>query len=581
MKKFLTLFAVASVLMAASCTKENSAPEAQDSRTIQLTLQATRGEADTKTAISGNDTYHSLESVWTTGDVIYVYSIKSGDELGHLTQTGDITNQKTSDAAQYPTSYAAFSGSITLGAGDAITDNFAFVYQGAREKLTVAEGMLTFPMGASNDVAGLNAWDIAYAKGKIIGTEASASAAVSFSNRIAFGYFSTTPVASGSNIDMNYYSNFTLDVKTGTITGLTGKVTVPGAAEFYMPLLPGNVNMSSDKVWSMQGGFEGYAAVQQTKSFTASAGNFYRLGKSSSYGPVEFENGAWTKYNTLKNSIFAVSETQKVHFTEGNLQWINDNPGDVTSGYWQIAPTQYSYLGNGNAKGTANDSGEKLGAGNVDLFGWGEVTAPFLCSTVNSDYSSTISAGNDLITDWATKFNGATPVTLYADYNNTKSYPLTAGESYCVLTKDQWVYLFQNQYWGFATVTMNDASTVNGIVVCPFGVDESTAQTYLTGTVRKFASNVSQITGLSGTYSENSISQAIIDENGLLFLPAAGYRSGYGAPINLGSYGRYWSTTASAADKAYYLDFNSTGLNSALSASRYVGRSVRLASFVQ
>ena len=581
MKKFLTLFAVASVLMAASCTKENSAPEAQDSRTIQLTLQATRGEADTKTAISGNDTYHSLESVWTTGDVIYVYSIKSGDELGHLTQTGDITNQKTSDAVQYPTSYAAFSGSITLGAGDAITDKFAFVYQGAREKLTVAEGMLTFPMGASNDVAGLNAWDIAYATGKIIGTEASASAAVSFSNRIAFGYFSTIPVASGSNIDMNYYSNFTLDVKTGTITGFTGKVTVPGAADFYMPLLPGTVNMSSDKVWSMQGEFEGYAAVQQTKSFTASAGNFYRLGKSSSYGPVEFENGAWTKYNTLKNSIFAVSETQKVHFTEGNLQWINDNPGDVTSGYWQIAPTQYSYLGNGNAKGTANDSGERIGAGNVDLFGWGEVTAPFLCSTVNSDYQSTISAGNDLTTDWATKFNGATPVTLYADYNNTKSYPLTAGESYCVLTKDQWVYLFQNQYWGFATVTMNDASTVNGIVVCPFGVDESTAQTYLTGIVRKFASNVSQITGLSGAYSENSISQAIIDENGLLFLPAAGNRNGYGAPSSLGSGGYYWSTTASAADKAYNLNFGTAGLYSARSNNRYNGGSVRLASFVQ
>ena len=582
MKKILTIFAVGATLLAVSCTKESNAPEAQEGRTIQLTLNATRGDADTKTVITGNDTYHSLESKWSSGDVIYVYSIKSGAELGTLTQTGSVKNQKTSETAQYETSYAQFTGSITLGGGDAITDNFAFVYQGAREKLTVAEGVLTFPMGVSNDEAGLNAWDIAYATGKIIGTEASASAAVSFSNRIAFGYFSTTSVASGSNIDMNYYSNFTLDVKTGTITGLSGKVSVPGNAKFYMPLLPGSVNMSADKAWSVRDSYEGYAAIQQTKSFTASAGNFYRLGKSSGYGPVEFENGAWTKYNTLKNSTFAVSVTQNVHFTEGNLQWINDDSKDASSGYWQIAPTQYSYLGNGNAKGTVNDAGEKLGAGNVDLFGWGEVTAPFLCSTVNSDYQPGISSADvNLTTDWATKFNGATPVTLYADYNNTKAYPLTEGESYCVLTRDQWVYLFQNQYWGFATVTLNDASTVKGVVVCPSTVTTTEDANAVGLTNPRKLTSVTSVTGLTDAYSENAIAQSVIDDNGLLFLPAAGTRSGYGAPSYVGSNGYYWYSTASAADRAFRASFSTTYLTSANSSNRYNGFSVRLASIAE
>ena len=64
----------------------------------------------------------------------------------------------------------------------------------------------------------------------------------------------------------------------------------------------------------------------------------------------------------------------------------------------------------------------------------------------------------------------------------------------------------------------------------------------------------------------------------LLFLPAAGNRNGNGAPSNVGSNGNYWSTTASAADKAYNVNFNTTNLNSANSNNRYNGFSVRLAS---
>ena len=74
--------------------------------------------------------------------------------------------------------------------------------------------------------------------------------------------------------------------------------------------------------------------------------------------------------------------------------------------------------------------------------------------------------------------------------------------------------------------------------------------------------------------------QATIDANGLLFLPAAGYLSGAGAPSVVGTYGLYWSATSSSATTAYYVNFNPTGFNCALSDNRYNGFSVRLASVV-
>ena len=578
MNKTLTLLAAAAALMAVSCAKESNAPALQEGKTIRLTLEATRGEADTKTAISMNDEYHSLESAWAAGDQIYVYSIKSGEQLGTLTLTGDIVNQKASETAQYATSYAAFTGSITLGGGDDINDSLAFVYQGSGRSLAVSENLLTYDMGTSASVAGLNAWDVAYATGKIQGTAGAASCAVNFSNKMGFGYFTTVPVASGSDIDLNYYSSFTLNVKTGAITGVAGTVAVPGNAAFYMPLVPGSVNLTFDKAWSEVAGNLGYTTGAQQNAFTAAAGNYYRLGTSGSYGPVEIRPFARVEYETLKNSVFNVSASKTVHFTQGNLQWIGTDAVDATQGYWQIAPTQYSYLGAANAKGDSANSGSTLNAGSVDLFGWGDVEAPFLCSTVNADYQPSIStAGTNLTTDWATKFNGVSPVTLYADAG--QAYPKPAGDgNYCVLTRAEWQYLFANQYWGFATVSLTSGGSVNGLVICPNSVaDEAAAKAFLTGTVYKSSANQS---GKTAAYSENAIDQATIDANGLLFLPAAGFRSGAGDLRSVGTRGDYWSATSSSATNASYVCLFTTSFRSADSNMRHYGRSVRLASVV-
>ena len=279
----------------------------------------------------------------------------------------------------------------------------------------------------------------------------------------------------------------------------------------------------------------------------------------------------------LNNSLFAVSASKNVHFTPGNLQWIST---DATKGYWKIADSQYSFLGDANAVPTATTTGTKLPVGSVDLFGWGEVEPPFLGSTESRDYQPSISAGDkNLTTDWATKFNitGEGAATLYAAADQPYQKPAGDGK-YCVLTSAEWKYLFDNQYWGFATVKLTNGGTVNGIVVCPSSVDtEDAAKAFLTGTVYKSSAN---LYGITDAYNENKISKKTIDDNGLLFLPAAGRRAG-SLIDDVGSIGYYWSTTSSSATAAYSMHFSATHFSNPNSYGRRYGFSVRLASVAQ
>ena len=585
MKNFYAFIPAAALLMLAACNKEASVqvPEA-DGQTIRLTLNATMGADETKTTMSYNDNYGSLQSVWAKGDKVYVYSKSSGEQLGILTiEDSSITNEGGGSTSYAPTSKASFSGSVTLGGGDTIKDDFAFVYQGSGRALTVAEGLLTYPMGYSENIAGLSAWDVAYATGKIQGSAASASCAVGFANKMAFGYFTTANVAAGQKAQ--YYESFTLDVKTGAIAGVAGEVALPDQKAFYMPLVPGTVNMSCGRTWTD----DSYVEVYQGASFTAEAAKYYRLGRNADvpFGPVAFVNGESTTYNTMKDKTFAVSDTKSVYFTPGNLQFIGSK---ADKAHWQLAPTQYSYLGSSNAKPANVDQGVTF-TGDIDLFGWGETGVAISGREANYFFGSNESTNADyktngrthpyeLVADnnWATLFNGETK--LYQDYNQAtpKEYTKQGGD-YCVLTKDEWTYLFTKQYWGYATVTLPNDSQVKGLVVLPSSINTNEAAAAIIPLWRKGVTNAKHNDGTDARFDDNKIASSVIDAAGALFLPAAGYRSGTSIS-NVGAQGFYWSTTSSSETNAYYVGFGGSWFYSANSNGRSYGFSVRLASVV-
>ena len=115
---------------------------------------------------------------------------------------------------------------------------------------------------------------------------------------------------------------------------------------------------------------------------------------------------------------------------------------------------------------------------------------------------------------------------------------------------------------------------MKGVIICPKDVHLADIKINREGTQ-------SLVETTSGTdwYSLNKIDSWVIDENGLLFLPAAGYRV-RGESGNSPTEGFYVVRTASSESVVYYWSFSGTLL--ALGQwQRCHGRSVRLCCLAQ
>ena len=223
---------------------------------------------------------------------------------------------------------------------------------------------------------------------------------------------------------------------------------------------------------------------------------------------------------------FSVSADKKVLFSQGNLVATIDATGTPIA--WKFAANQYDYIGNA----TANTSIGKI-AGYIDLFGW---------STASTTYGISTSTNND---DYSGDF-----------YDWGKA--VGDGNTWRTLTTAEWQYLFncgdytsdvRNGKYKWATV-----NGVNGYVIAP---DVFSGE-------------------LADTYADD----AALAANNLVFLPAAGTRNG-SSVSNVGTYGFYWSSTASSEYGAFRVFFGSSGAPYNNNASRFYGYSVRLVTEVK
>ena len=234
--------------------------------------------------------------------------------------------------------------------------------------------------------------------------------------------------------------------------------------------------------------------------------------------------------NGAINALFSVSPTEKVYFSQGNLQY------QASTKTWRFAEHQWDIIGSENSKISENYSGW------IDLFGCGTGNNPTNSSKSNSDYSS--------FTDWG---------------KNTISNG--SGKSWFTLTKDEWVYVFDTRSTSsgirYAKATVNG---VNGVILLP---DTWNSSNY----------SLSKTNKSDASFRSNRISQSDwtskLEANGAVFLPAAGWR--YGTSVDdVGSYGGYWSATYISSDFAYYVGFYDGLLRADSWGGREYGRSVRL-----
>ncbi|MBQ9410416.1 MAG: hypothetical protein IJU21_02280, partial [Bacteroidales bacterium] len=595
MKKSFLFIPAAALLALVACNKESEIvkQEPLETKTIHVTLSAERGLDDTKTNITYNENYGSVYSEWNNSDRVAVYSNKTLKRLGELT-VSDISNESNVPAVnERNTSKAVFSGEISLTEADgAIGDEFVFIYEGNGNDFSTyndsPSGMLDFTIGYVEDIKEINKWDIAWLKAKLQGSASAATVSGTFANKLGFGYFTTnvdavkTAVGSATTLNADYYSGFQLDIKNGTIIPVIGKVEIPVGKAFYMPLVVGEVKLGCGKTW-VEGA---YTEISLSKTFTAAANYYYRMGRADNFGPVPFKVGDYVTYNTIADSKFDIGTVADAHdfvyFTPGNLQWVGES---AESYYWQLAESQYDYFGNTNA--SADPETLLITSGKVDLFGWGEngwiaekegnnpttiTWRGFNTSTDNSQYQKDANAGDELpfYYRWEYNFSDAVDeytnsadgtvnklykdgeytgkgLPLYIDHEKDKKYELST--KVFTLSKDQWVQLFARQAWAECAVTVEGkASPVNGVAIMPYESLNDKRNDF-TGTEAEWLQHRKDKMVTLGfaegkistacAYADNSVDAKDINDNGLLFLPA----------VRGGSNAFYWSSQAAGVSQ--------------------------------
>ncbi|MBQ6729826.1 MAG: hypothetical protein IJQ83_06810 [Bacteroidales bacterium] len=295
-----------------------------------------------------------------------------------------------------------------------------------------------------------------------------------------------------------------------------------------------------------------YVRAYATNSHTTAYGNevFFRT------------EVAQTWQNGILPGVFSVSETHQVQFSQGNLQY------QGATGTWRFAANQWEYLD--------TSTGQNSNAQDVDrdLFGWGTsgwdngnvYYQPYDC---------------DYLTDWnAGDFGygyGPTDGTNYnfgltGDYANADwgvyNAILNGGNQpnqWRTLTSSEWNYLL-NTRTTTSGIRYAKAQVygVNGLVLVP---DDWNGSVYTLNYTNR----------TDAPFSTNVIADAdwaTMENNGVVFLPTAGYRQGT-TVSNIGSSGHYWSSNS-----ANCLYFNNNGGPFTSGYSRYTGRSVRLVSLI-
>jgi hypothetical protein len=233
-------------------------------------------------------------------------------------------------------------------------------------------------------------------------------------------------------------------------------------------------------------------------------------------------------------SQFSVSDSHAVRFSRGNLQY-NDSLQS-----WVFAEHQYDYIG-------LDDTNIAPGyRGWIDLFGFGTsgwnsgaiAYQPYSTSTTGVHYWPGGSAGNTL-----------TGTYKNADWGvfNAISNGGNAPNMWRVMTRSEQEYL----YFARSASTVNgvenarfvkaNVNGVNGLIIFPDVYDHPDAVTLPTGI------NATSTTYATNTY--NSTQWTLLEANGCIFLPAAGYRTDTDYYHSAGLIGRYYTSTVSLVEE--------------------------------
>jgi len=220
---------------------------------------------------------------------------------------------------------------------------------------------------------------------------------------------------------------------------------------------------------------------------------------------------------------FSVSDTKKVQFSRGNLQY------NAAQDQWRFAPRQYTTVCAGNANAAADYDGW------IDLFGWGTSGwnsgaveyQPWSTSTTNTDYVPGGDGLNDLAGDYANADWGV--------YNKISNGGNGKG-MWRTLTNSEWRYLLCHGISPAVRRNKKGLGTLGGIytgmIILPDEWELPSGLSFTPGEDNEFQTN---------TYSFNEWSR--MEAAGAVFLPCGGNRSTSQGLTGAFENGNYWSSS--------------------------------------
>ena len=254
---------------------------------------------------------------------------------------------------------------------------------------------------------------------------------------------------------------------------------------------------------------------------------------------------------------FSVSDSTKVHFSQGNLQY------QASTNTWRFAENQWDFVGD-SIDGTVYEKGIKSDNakisssydGWIDLFGFGtsgyKGRMPYMTSTIYADY---IIAKSEF--PYRRNYNPNLGID-FVELDNGNGQKYDWGWGFCLsdggmeqyveeccwrtLTRSEWNYLISERKKAEKKIGNARVNGVYGLVLLP---DKwKTPQ----GLVFKHSNQ--------NEYSESEWEQ--MEANGAVFLPAAGSRDGNFLPPGdaFERWGAYWSSTIAEFKYSYAVSFD-------------------------
>lgn len=532
-------------LIFSGCKKENNDPqEPAQVQTYKMSIQASKGTDSQANgprrvlSLDGN----TLNATWKAGEQVTVYNeTQSADLTGHL-------------EAQTSGANVQLEGTLTgtVDAGDKLTLKYLSA------NYTGQDGTLDY-ISENCDYAVAEDVEVEAVDGSTIYTTGTAD----FVNQQAIVKFTLKDAADHTTLlspTALTFNDGTADIATLT-TIPDATYTTNGAGVLFVAV-PGFEN--KDITLTATVGSDTYTFNKANT--TLSNGQYYILTvEMTKQAPAYKEYGP-----------FSVSSTQKVNFSKGNLRFTRTSTSVAWStGTFSFMDNQYDYIETSNVSGNyANETA-------IGLFGWATSNInepantnylPTNTNATNASYGSGITSGN---VNWAT---------AHANYDwgaNTGDL----GTGWRTLTNDEWTYLFNTRTGDkaatvdgtagrtYTKATINtDGTAVKGIILFPDGGTFAASEFSAVGSPN--TANADYTTTCT-TAQWNAL-----QTKGCVFLPAAGYRNGTSVS-NVGSNGRYWSSTSHSGADAYRVYFIGGDVDPVGHNYRCLGFSVRLVKNVE